>query len=899
MNLLKRIGYMILCASVLLSCTAAVSAESAKNTVLNAGELKLLTALEIVDDDIKERIDEPINRGTAVEYVINMLNLKATAAGYNEKSPFFDVTSDEEWFGAVSLAARMGICSGYENGLFGPYDALDFEGASKFLICAMGFSYTMSDGASFPDTYLKMARSAHLLDGIQTGGAFTNGDMLKMIYNALHAETFIQKFEASTGKLTSGQTLLYSVYKILYDDGIVTADSENSYNGVLADDDEVQINGEIFKTNEIITRFVGKSVRYYFKDKSSAADKVIVCICENESDNNEYVYSSENIEKYDETSRTFVCREEDKDKSVNRRISSRATVLINGVPSSSLDSSELIPKDGTVTLIDNDNDKTADYVLIESLETYVVSNLDADRTYVSDSNSGKTLRLDEYEDKNIIVYDKYGSKSNLSGISAGCVLLAAKSRARIIIYVCDDTVSSSINMLFEDNGVKKCKIDNNEYTISPYMDMYSPQRAEVGKDYIFHFDYKGRIAFADIDAAKLNNIAFIIGGKFDESGFEENIILKLINSDGKLIQINLDDNVTIDDVKYKDSNAAWNALKINKYDASGNIVYSGVRNTIVSYIEKDGKIKKLTTAYEMTEDGTIKRPYENRVGSIGYGDMREDGMYMSYRENAVHQYIGLRTFSGYGILNQNVKVFRVPLNSNGTVDSAAADKDYAALGLSYFTNYSKYNMEQFKYSKNSAGADVVVIYYDRTSVKEKPDNKLVPVADIAEGLNADGETVKQLIGIVEGKEVVYTAESDEVLAKVEKGDCVRCYFGTGGELSYAEIIYDQSANKTYSTDASYESAYRIVSKPVYEVKNNSISLADSETSITDVKNGGEILEKYFVESKSLYIYRFDSEKMKFNQINAGELIGYKQDKTDYDRLILLTRGATLQGIVAY
>ena len=146
---------------------------------------------------------------------------------------------------------------------------------------------------------------------------------------------------------------------------------------------------------------------------------------------------------------------------------------------------------------------------------------------------------------------------------------------------------------------------------------------------------------------------------------------------------------------------------------------------------------------------------------------------------------------------------------------------------------------------------------------------------------------------------MYTAESDEVLAKVEKGDCVRCYFGTGGELSYAEIIYDQSANKTYSTDASYESAYRIVSKPVYEVKNNSISLADSEASITDVKNGGETLEKYFVESKSLYIYRFDSEKMKFNQINAGELIGYKQDKTDYDRLILLTRGATLQGIVAY
>ena len=201
-------------------------------------------------------------------------------------------------------------------------------------------------------------------------------------------------------------------------------------------------------------------------------------------------------------------------------------------------------------------------MLIESLETYVVSNLDADRTYVSDSNSGKTLRLDEYEDKNIIVYDKYGSKSNLSGISAGRALLAAKGRARIIIYVCDDTVSSSINMLFEDNGVKKCKIDNNEYAISPYMDMYSPQRAEVGKDYIFHLDYKGRIAFADIDAAKLNNIAFIIGGKFDESGFEEKIILKLINSDGKLIQINLDDNVTIDDVKDKDSNAAWNALKI-------------------------------------------------------------------------------------------------------------------------------------------------------------------------------------------------------------------------------------------------------------------------------------------------------------------------------------------------
>ena len=54
--------------------------------------------------------------------------------------------------------------------------------------------------------------------------------------------------------------------------------------------------------------------------------------------------------------------------------------------------------------------------------------------------------------------------------------------------------------------------------------------------------------------------------------------------------------------------------KSRTHDASGNIVYSGVRNTIVSYIEKDGQIKKLTTAYEMTEDGNNKTPLRKQSG---------------------------------------------------------------------------------------------------------------------------------------------------------------------------------------------------------------------------------------------------------------------------------------------
>ena len=899
MRMHRRILSIFICLCMMLGLGSYVSAADLDNEYIRDYEIGLLEKLGLISKDDVSDLSQSVSRGEAIKYIISTIGYREVAEAYVDKSPFFDVENDDEYYGYVSLAAKLGICSGYTDGFFGTYDKASAEAAEKFLICGMGFPAGAANSAEGTTNFSTLARRIGIYDGISVGGELTRGKFFKMLYNALHCETFTEPFMANSGYITSGETLLHQVYGINRGTGTVTETELYSFFGRATDEGCISIDESTYVTEEDYNSLIGQNVCFYYKDEMSGKERSIIYVHPTYNTNEVYTYMSADLKAYRKDARTLECQEDGKNKSIYRRLSVDVVLLVNGSPAKELSEEYLIPKDGKVTLIDNDKDGAIDCVIAESYETYIVSAIDTDRTYVYDSISGGRIDLSDSK-KRICVFDSYNREVGINSLVVGDILLAAEGEERTVIYISKNILSAVLSKHILDNGQDIYEVQGKEYKLSPYYEKNRTDKPEIGKDYLIYFDVLDRIVYVEPNTAKMNNVAFLIGGTEESGGFGNKIMLKLLLADGTLKTAKLSEKCKIDGKRCNDSDEAKKALSIKKYDKDGIEIYNGYRNTLLTYSESvDGELTEINTAYKMDTDGVLKKPYEITNGVITSSDpeTKENGMYLSYEDSATREYLGIRSFSGYGVLSSSAKIFLVPVDESGNVNARTENKNYIVTGISYLTNYSKYNQEQYKYSKDSGSGDVMVIYYNPNGSKAKPDSQVTLITGIGDTIDDDGEQVKMLTGLNNGKEVSYRIERDLDMGDISVGDAVRLYFNTRDDISYVELIYDLSKDVFYGARTSYGVAYGTSFNPLYDMTDNVITLADSAAAIADVKNG-EGLEKYILEG-AINIYRYDENREKAEVITSAELVSYTFDPQRYDKLITLTRGARLQTIIAY
>ncbi|MDO5311002.1 MAG: hypothetical protein Q4E94_03765, partial [Clostridia bacterium] len=244
-----------------------------------------------------------------------------------------------------------------------------------------------------------------------------------------------------------------------------------------------------------------------------------------------------------------------------------------------------------------------------------------------------------------------------------------------------------------------------------------------------------------------------------EDAFEKRMLVKMYSSDDNTLNVyELADRVTIDEVKYEAEKYKDIALAF-----PGNTTLSGdklsIERQVIRYtLDKDGKIDKIDTR-KLTEnedkDTTLHRT-TNGVESLVF----------TYGTSCLgmSQYIDRSTIKYLVVPNTDE-------NGNIVVNGHVVEDDVSRYSNKHsIEDWQTYNVELYKYSPDTLGNDLVVVYTDAKSV----DYNLIMYSETTEGLDDDGSISKVLTGYSLGAEVNVPIDStiniDEY--NLKKGDVV-------------------------------------------------------------------------------------------------------------------------------
>lgn len=231
----NKIISVIAAAAVTLSAAAApfAAAEESEESLL-----PLLDSLKIMQGDGSGnyRLDDNVSRAEFAKVAVASSSAKDTVAAGMSISPFSDVKYTDWFAPCVQAAVSAGLCQGYIDGSFRPYNTVTYEEAITMLLKALG--YTDEDfGVSWPYGQVGMADSLEITKDVNSsvGSPLTRRQVARLVYNTLNT------------KMKDSQSDLISIFDCTITEGatIIASHSEDSSLGT----DKVYTTAGILETD--------------------------------------------------------------------------------------------------------------------------------------------------------------------------------------------------------------------------------------------------------------------------------------------------------------------------------------------------------------------------------------------------------------------------------------------------------------------------------------------------------------------------------------------------------------------------------------------------------------------------------------------------------------------------
>ncbi len=421
-NFLKIVS-LILCLSIFV-CTVPALAEDTLYDDELTHAFDVLSQLGVFSEKNNLEIDleERVSRGDFILSVMNLIGMENLP--HNEDiEGFSDVTASNKYYNSVMAGVSLGFIHGSGDGSFKPNEKITASAAVKILVSLLGYEDVAQNKGGYPSGYFAKANELNLTDGVSFGSddRITMRDVIILLYNTILADTLVIDS-------ISGDSVSYSV-----NDGGILAQYRGIYkskgkllgsSSVLLCSSERPAKGEIIIDNKVYryaqnnaNELMGMSVEYYY-DKD---DNIIALVDEYEA-NTVRIITTEDIVGYSNNKYSYY--DGNKLKYIN--ISKDADVAYNGSVLSSFTASYLVPANGQVKFIDTNGDNSADSVIIDDYDIYVVNGADSQNEIIYDKYiPGKTLNLGEYE--SYYITDEIGNNLKISDLSQNTVVSVSAS----------------------------------------------------------------------------------------------------------------------------------------------------------------------------------------------------------------------------------------------------------------------------------------------------------------------------------------------------------------------------------------------------------------------------------------------------------------------------------------
>ncbi len=643
----------------------------------------LLQSLNILKGDEQGNLNltGDVTRAEFSTFVVRMIGQESVAQVSGGKKIFDDVAVDHWGNGFIDVAYNAGIILGYGYGNFGPESPVTYDQAIKMIVCALGYGDVAIQRGGWPTGYLRVADEKKVTKGIKIAGGepAKRGDIVSMIYNSLEIDVMRKEKVIKKGKeaveyiVVKGDNVLTYYLGLHKAEGIVTANGFTSIaNSERIKDGQIQLGYvDLFEVNESgADRYLGQSVDlYYFVD--DVYNKKNIVSVKPKDDNVVVTIEGDSI-LLDQTAAEELVWEEDGNE-VEFLLNTEAAIIenqrfkgfLNSVPLSTI-----TPDNGTVTLIDNDDDESADVIIVDAFQTLIVDDVYEDAITDKYTGSGVFYDLDvNSTSDDVTIKDKDGNDVDITKLKEWDVVCLYQSGDQSVrnAIVTTDKVKGKLTKKTSDGWYT---VDGKTYKFSnayqTFLESNSAEVPKLGESYTFLLDINGKIAGCQKDAATLasnQSYGYLISAK--KNNAEGRAKLYIYTGRGKFETIQTAEKLKVNGYpKDRTSTERVDLLFINETDRSRVLKEITSEELITERTYFDNVLATGAILYKTNADGEIIELLTDTSDADAYPDFKDyhSGLFVQAAGDNASLYNYANILGGkFRITSKTVKL-QVPQN---------------------------------------------------------------------------------------------------------------------------------------------------------------------------------------------------------------------------------------------
>lgn len=775
---------------------------------------------------------------------------------------FYDVPKNYWAYNEISNLAEMGILSGTGDKVFNPGEPITKSAAYTMLLCAMGYRGYAENLGGYPTGYTTVASRIKLSQGVSGSEMVTLSDMLNILYNALTvniAELNFSTLDAMTYE-ASDETLISSYRNIYYGEGVVNGANCITTSGGAINKDYTLIDNLSYKSEGFnMIDYLGEKVEFFYEKEDLKDEKNLLWIEHKSTSQNIKNISIEGSANFDTD--TFIYTGYDKDGKKNKITFDRSLLLVyNGG----------IVESGYDTILNNSGNRKYDLKLISSggkytvaivreYKNYIVGNINSIDCKIYDKNNPTdfvNLKEEDYDTFSIKLMGR--DEMSFEDIEKDAVLTVYQSEHHIEVYVSYNLVNGVITQI-EKNDYTEVTINDNKYRVDDNV-LYGSYG--TGDSVTAYTNIYGEVVYIAVKNSDFEG-AFLLEAKLDRR--EENLYIKLLGEDSKVVKLKCAEKVIIDGEKCKEAKKAYTT-----------ILSGGTKLTAqFALIRKNGngEIREIDTTM------TVETPNSLQIDvPFNYDALS------TIRATSNAARIGEKI-----VFDENTKMFIMPKKDD--YDNVKDEKFWVTVGSKIVNDTGAY-AQSYKTSEDSGVAKYVILQeYDPSRANaETP----ILVQKIFYGLDDWGNTVEVLKGYQGNAPVNIKADESESnlfsAAGVSPGDVVTLKKDAYGNVEKCTIRYDYSEG-TLDVQSKYTDAEGVFVGYANSVVDNVLKIGYA--------NGGDFDFAINVMSNPVLIFDKEEVKEPISVGTVGDIITYKNSTAKCSKVLISTNKMQPKMFVVY
>jgi len=846
-----------------------------------------VTSLGIVrgDGNGNLRLEDDVTRGEFATIVTRLMGYDDIVIG--RETMFTDVPESHVHSGAIALMSEFGYIQGDGQGHFFPDSPITVQDCLKILVCATGYELEAKAKGGYPSGYIAVATKFEMTKGLTRTirENATRGDVVNMIYHTLYVD-ILEPYVTSNGYYAqSGETFKdrFAYHEDIHHiTGYVTANYDTWLVSPSSDIErnEIEVDGVRYVSGNINTRpFLGRLVEVYYREEVSGRRTILNMAASDK--NNELIIDSEDFVSI---SGSEIKYRDENDRKQEYKLEEGVTdaifiynnrVLVNYVPS------DLEISQGRYILVDNNNNKKAEYVFIYEYESSVVDRINLNGCiYLKNTlpvyGSTSIVLDDDKDDFTYNLMNAAGQTITINDVEAGNVVTAYMSLDGQVmdIVISDKAVEGVIESLTDED---EAIIAGETLGLSAGLDRTDLRLGNSVVAYVNEFDKIVYLEVADDSAYKFGYIL-----ESGNGGFGGNYQVKILVAGSITESEEIEEGEETEDEEETVSILLCKNSEVIYADLSEKVKYDGDKvnaSDVIDNLDASYPVK-----FKLNGDGEISviEVLDRHAGlDIEAATTNTTGLYFNSEDGTFYNNNSTSVVP-FGV-NSETKVICVPttlVNANDIDYSASEDQ---LLSLIRISPQSKniLHVSGYVLDEETKCVELLVVKNIMQPSMSAQDNVRVSsdvalVMDTYVSINEDYEELKAVKLLTKGGEVdlvVADSRMNEGDNRTFKdGDLILYLLDNSGQIFTTKIIKSLGGGitegKTYPLQS--ESTYTSLTGKVQNVTRLEINATNGKRyhELEILAGNTASVSNFTILSKPVvYIYDKSSDKMSIGEFD--------------------------------